>query len=184
MLAVRAQAQTGGQEIEEHLVVFGLLGIGIGGDLGDLGLAERAPAGSEESRPASMGEEAVVADAYEALGKDVEQEATRELPKGERERSSAPAAVVFEAEADGLLVDVKQPVVGDRDAVRVAGEIGQNMLGAVEGGLGVDDPLGAAGFVEKALERSRTPAGSEAAVQLQPTFSERVLEPCHELAAE
>jgi hypothetical protein len=178
---VRAQAQTGGQEIEEHLVVFGLLGIGIGGEFR---LAERTPTGCEEPRPASMGEEAVVADAYEALGEDVEQEATCELPKGERERSSAPATVVLEAEGDGLLVDVKQPAVGDRDAVRVAGEIGQNVLGAVEGGLGVDDPLGAAGFVEKTLERGGTPAGSEATVELQPTCSERVFEPCYELAAE
>lgn len=181
LLAVRAEVQTRGQDVEEHLAVFSVFGIGIGGDHG---LAESAATGGEEPRAASVGEEAVVADAYEALGEDVEQEAPREVPKGERERSSAPAAVVLEAERDALVVDVKQPVVGDRDAVRVAGEIGQNVLGAVEGGLGVDDPLGAAGLVEEALERSRTPVPCEAAMELQPTFSERVLELCHELAAE
>ena len=129
-LAARTQAETGGQQGEVHLAGFRVHGIGTGGDLG---LAERSAAGGEESRAASMGEEAIVADADEALGEDVEEEATRELLKGERERSSPSAAVVLEAEGDGPVVDVEQPVVRDRDAVSVAGEVRQDVLGAVEG---------------------------------------------------
>ncbi len=77
-----------------------------------------------------------------------------------------------------------EPVVGDGDAVGVAGEILQDVLGAVEGRLGIDDPLGAPCFVEEAVERRRAPVGNEAAVQLQPPVPERLGEPCQELAPE
>ena len=90
----------------------------------------------------------------------------------------------MKAEGDGPVVDVKQPVVGDRDAVCVAGEILQDVLGSVEGRLGVDDPLGAPCLVEEAVERIRAPVSSEAAVQLQAPISERLGELCHELATE
>src|SRR5208282_954142 len=36
---------------------------------------------------------------------------------------------------------VRDPMVGDGDAVRIAGGIVQNMLGTAEGWLGVDDPV-------------------------------------------
>ncbi len=91
-----------------------MLSMGIGGDLG---LAERGPAGGEESRAASVGEEAAIADADEALREDVEQEAPRELREGKRERSSPAVAVVLEAERYGAVVDVKQPMVRDRPRV-------------------------------------------------------------------
>ena len=178
---MRTQAETGGQQGEVHLAVLSVCGKRIGSDIG---LAERGAAGGEEPGAASIGEEAVIADADEALREDVEQEATRELLRGERERSSTSAAVVLEAEGDGPVVDVEQPVVRDRDAVRVAGEVRQNVLGSFEGRLGVDDPLSATGVVEETLERGGTPVPRESAVQLDPAVSERFFELCHELAAE
>jgi len=57
-----------------------MLDIGLGGEIR---LAESAAAGDEESRAASMGEEAVVADANEALRKDVQQEADLVLPRAD-----------------------------------------------------------------------------------------------------
>jgi hypothetical protein len=179
--AVRAQAQAGRQEVEERLAVVGVLGGELGGELWR---AERIATGGEESGSASIGEEAVVADADEAFRKNVEQEAARELGQRERKGPSSSAAVVLEAEGDGLVVDVKEPVVGDRDAVGVAREVGQNVVGAVEGWLGVDDPLGATGVVEEALERDRSPVPWEASVQLERAVSEGFFELRHELAAE
>jgi hypothetical protein len=40
-------------------------------------------------------------------------------------------------------------MVGDGDAVRIAGEIVQNMLGTSEWGLGIDDPVLAKELSEK-----------------------------------
>ena len=44
-------------------------------------------------------------------------------------------------------------MVRDGDAVGVAGEILEHMFGGFEGGLGVDDPIGATCLLEKAAER-------------------------------
>jgi len=179
--AVGTQTQTAGQESEEQLIVFSLLRVRLSDRPR---LTESVPAAREESGAGSVGEKAVVADSDKALGENVKEEAADELLKRKRQRSDPTAAVILEAESDGPVVDVKQPVVGDRDAVCVAGEILQDVLGAVEGWLGVDDPLGAPCLVEEALELSRAPVPSEAAVQLQPPISERLGELCHELATE
>ena len=86
-------------------------------------MAESATAAREESCAAAVGEEPIVADTDEALGEDVQQEAAGELTEWERERPRSPTAVVLVAEAHGLVIDVKQPMVRDRDAVGVAGQI-------------------------------------------------------------
>jgi hypothetical protein len=43
-------------------------------------------------------------------------------------------------------------MVRDGDAVSVAGQIPEHVVGALEGGLGIDDPFGAACLLEKAVE--------------------------------
>jgi hypothetical protein len=43
-------------------------------------------------------------------------------------------------------------MVRDGDAVSVAGQIPEHMFGRFEGGLGIDDPFGAACLLEKAVE--------------------------------
>jgi hypothetical protein len=173
--------QAGGQKIEEPPTVLSVLGVRPGDRLG---LAESVPAAGEESGPGSVGQKAVVTDPDKALGEDVEEEAANELPKRKGQGSDPTAAVILETEGDRCVVDMKQPVVGDGDAVGIAGEILQDVLGAVEGRLGVDDPLGAPCLVEEAVERCRAPVGNEAAVQLQPSVPERLGEPCQELATE
>jgi len=42
----------------------------------------------------------------------------------------------------------QQPIVGDRDAVRIARKIGQHALGPSEGPLRIDDPVGSAQWRE------------------------------------
>ncbi len=63
------------------------------------------------------------------------------------------AAVVLVVEGDGLVIDGQEPMVRDRDAVGIAGEILEHVFGGFEGGLGVDDPFGGACLLEKAAER-------------------------------
>jgi hypothetical protein len=48
---------------------------------------------------------------------------------------------VSPAKAHLSVVEAQQSSVGDGDAVRIAGEIVQNMLGTAEGWLGIDDPV-------------------------------------------
>ena len=147
-------------------------------------LIECFAAAGEESSAGAVGQEAVVADADEALGEDVEQETPDELGKGKRQSSRSTAAVVLEAEGDGSVVDVQQAVVRDGDAVGVAGEVLQDVLGVLEGGLGVDDPLGATGLAQELLEGLRVPVASESSMELQAAVSECGAEARHELAPE
>ena len=176
---VGTQTQTPGQEIEERRAVIRVLGVRV--TLASR-LTEGLPAAREELGAGSIGEKAVVTDPDEALGQDVEEEAADELPKRKGQRSGATAAVILEAEGGGPVIDMKKPVVGDRDAVRVAGKILQDVIGAVEGRLGIDDPLGGPCLVEEPVERCRVPVSNEAAVQVQPPISERLGEFCQELA--
>ena len=72
----------------------------------------------------SLGEQAVVADAVEALGQDVDQKAADELVRCERHHLVAIGAfdpIVLVFEADIVFVERDQSAVGDRDAMGVAG---------------------------------------------------------------
>jgi hypothetical protein len=86
-------------------------------------------------------------DAVEAVGQDVDQEPADELV-GAEPHDPLPVAgldpVVLPAERDRVGVGADQAAIGDGDAVGVAAEIGEHGLGAAEGGLGVDHPLGLA----------------------------------------
>src|ERR1700730_2999722 len=53
----------------------------------------------------------------------------------------AAVRIVFPAKRDSIILKRHQSMVGDGDAVRIAGEIVQNMLGTAEGWLGIDDPV-------------------------------------------
>src|SRR6266568_5056889 len=89
-------------------------------------------------------EEAVVADAMEAAGQDVDQEAADELVDGERHHLglvAAVGAVVLPPEGHAGVVEGDEPAVRDGDAVGVERKIGQHRLGTAERSLAVDDPF-------------------------------------------
>lgn len=90
------------------------------------------------------------------FGSTVQEIAADELLGVERHHLAAVAGgVVLVAEVHEFIVETEQAVVGERDAVGVAPKIGEYLLGAGEGTLGVDHPgLG----VERA-EQGRAPAG-------------------------
>jgi hypothetical protein len=90
---------------------------------------------------------AVMADAVEAAGQHVDEEAADELAGGERHglvALAAVGAVVLPLERDAAFIAGDEPAVGDGDPVGVAGEISQHGLRAGERTLGVDHPLGLA----------------------------------------
>src|SRR5271170_4069898 len=72
----------------------------------------------------SLGEQAIVADAVQALGQDVDEEAANELVRCERHHLVAIGAfesIVLVFEADSVFVEREQPAVGDGNAMGVAG---------------------------------------------------------------
>ena len=99
------------------------------------------------SAQVARGEQAVVADAVEALWQHVDEEAADELVGGERHALLAVAAldaVILPSEGDAVLVEGDQAAVGDGDAVGIARQIGQHGLWTAERTLGIDDPFGLA----------------------------------------
>jgi hypothetical protein len=72
----------------------------------------------------------------------VDQEAAQELICGDRhDFLLAAVGIVFPAKRDPIILERHQSMVGDGDAVRIAGEIIQNVLGTAERWLGIDDPV-------------------------------------------
>ena len=95
----------------------------------------------------ALAKQAVVADAVEACGQHVDEEAADELVGGERHHLVAIAAfdpVVLPLEGDAVVVERDQAAVGDGDAVGVAREIAQHFLGPAEGALAIDHPFAVA----------------------------------------
>ncbi len=118
----------------------------------------------------AVGEHAVMADAVEAVGHDVQQEAADELSSAERHHLHplfSFGAVVLIAEGDAVPVHGNQAAVADGDAVGVAAEICQDGIRPGERSLGVDMPLDLAHRRQMALERSRVGQPGQIAEELQ-----------------
>ena len=92
--------------------------------------------------PIAVGKKAVMADALEPVGQDVEQKAADELGRRERhELVPRSVGVVLPGEGDAFVADRDQAVIGNGDAVRIAAQVTQNLLGAGKGLLAVDHPI-------------------------------------------
>src|SRR5215470_13038137 len=104
-----------------------------------------------------VGKEPIVANAVEALGQDVHQEAPDKLVRMKPHRLPAARAVdaiVLAAERDAGVVGCDETAVRDGDAMRVTGEIPQYLLGSGERRLAVDHPFDVPQWGDEALERS------------------------------
>lgn len=100
------------------------------------------PGERDESSPASVGEIAEVADAYEAPGQHMLAEAAQELACRERHDALLVAVcVVFPSEAYVVTIEAEQALVADGDAMSIAAEIAQHANGISEGRLGIDHPV-------------------------------------------
>ena len=128
-----------------------------------------------------------MADAVEAARQHVEEEAADELVGRERHGPEPVAAfgpIVLPLEGDALVVERDEPGVRDRDAVGVAGEIGEDGLRPGERPLGVDHPLGAAQRRERGVEGALLAEGREVAEEDEAAGRMQGCEPFEEEPAE
>jgi hypothetical protein len=111
------------------------------------GNIEQGSAKREFVGAVAVGKETVVTNAMEATRQYVEKEAAYEfgdLDSHDFAFINTVFPIVLPAEADVGLVEVEQATIGDRDAMGVAREIGQDLLGTSEGLFPIDDPFGCA----------------------------------------
>jgi hypothetical protein len=123
----------------------------------------------------------------EATRQHVEEEAAyefRDLDSHDFVLVNAVLPIVLPAEADVGLVEIEQATVGDRDAMGIAREIGQDLLGTTERFLRIDDPFGCAQGCESGGKRLRVVEASKIGEEFQftsfeccrQTFEEQLLE--------
>jgi hypothetical protein len=67
----------------------------------------------------------------------------------------AAMGIVSPAEGDAIVLESHEAMVGDGDAMGVEGQIVENMFGAAEGCLGVDDPVLLRELPEEVVECAR-----------------------------
>ena len=116
-------------------------------------LREEQAAERKQVFASAVRQPAEVANAREALGKNVLHEAAQELFAGKgHDALAAVMGVVLPPESHMRVRDGFEAVIGNGDAVSIATEILQHVLGSAEGWFGVDDPV----FAEE-----RTQPGSE-----------------------
>jgi len=146
---------------------------------------ESSEAQRQKSSAPSIGEEAEVTDADEALGEQMKQEATEKLITGNGHHF-LPIVVgrVTPAKGNLALRECDQTMVGDGDAVSIAAEILQHVLGSAEGWLGVDDPIFAEERTQPGSEELGMGERCEFSGQVQLTVFEGRLQAGDELAAE
>ena len=90
----------------------------------------------------SIGEQPVMTDPIEAVRQRVLQEAADELGRRQGHHLGlAVMAIILPTEADLGVVERGESAVGDGDAMGVATEIGEHLLGAAEWRLGIDYPV-------------------------------------------
>jgi hypothetical protein len=134
------------------------------------GHIEQGSAKRELLGAVAIGEQAVVTDAMEATRQYVEEEAAYEfgdLDTHDFVLANTVFPIVLSEEADVGLVEVEQATVRDRDAVGVAGEVGQDLLGTGEGLFRIDDPFGCTQGRENGCKRPRVVEADKVGKELQ-----------------
>ena len=119
----------------------------------------------------TIGQEAVVPDTDESLREHVEQEASDELHARDRHGSFLPSGAILPPEFDLSVMDGDDALVGDGDAVGVAGQILQDLGRATKGWLGVDHPLLSADFGDRAGPGGEIAKSFELTVKLDITVA-------------
>lgn len=114
----------------------------------------------------------------------MEQESPQKLFGGNRHQPLlALVSVVLPAEGDLAVGKVHNSVVGDGDAMRVAGQVMKDMFGPAEGSFGVDHPVLTEHRPQESMEGFLLAEPFQASRKEQLPVTESVLEAGHELAA-
>lgn len=86
--------------------------------------------------------ETEMTDTNESFRQNVHQKSPDELLGGHRHQPLFVAPrVIPPAESDVIAIECNQSVIGDRNAVRIASEVANNLLGSAECWLRVDNPI-------------------------------------------
>ena len=102
----------------------------------------------------------------------MEQETADELDRIEGHGLGAGVIrVIFPVEADAAIFQGSKPVVGDGDAMSIAGQILEHAAGSAEGRLDVDHPLDLGGGFTQGLERGRLGQIAKFAGEMKPAFA-------------
>ena len=105
----------------------------------------------QEGGAATVSQKAEGADANKAAGQHMQQEAAQKLWCLERHPSLViSVGIISPAEGDLIVGEGDQAMVGDGDAMSVAGEVAEDMMGTAEGWFGIDDP----GLTEQGAQES------------------------------
>ena len=105
-------------------------------------ISQQQSALRKQSRSTAVGQESEKANADEAAGQNVEEEASQELLRGKRHRSLlATVGIILPVESDLIIVEGHEAVIGDGHAMGVAGEVTDDMLGSTERWFGIDHPV-------------------------------------------
>jgi hypothetical protein len=116
----------------------------------------------------SIAQEAVIANAVESSGENVEEESPNELlGRGRHDFLLIVVAVVPPSELDLPVFDLQYPMIGNRDSVGVAADVLDHLLGSGERRFGVDDPFHIAHGIEMPKENLRVSKGLEGREELE-----------------
>ena len=92
----------------------------------------------------AIAQKAELANADESRRQHVQQKAAEELDRVQGERlGPAAIGIILRGEADSAVCERLQTVVGNGNAMRVAGEILEHACGSTKGRLGIYDPCDA-----------------------------------------
>ena len=117
---------------------FGLHGIGTA----QRSHSQQLLAERQQRLAAAVCQEAEEADAYKAMWKHMEKKAAQKLLCCHcHQFLFAAVGVILPAESDLTIGEVDEPMVGNRDAMCVAGQIMKDVLRTAERRLGVHDPV-------------------------------------------
>jgi hypothetical protein len=161
--------------------------IAVAARRGWVGCAEEPAGQCDIGGSAGIGEEAIMADAVEPVGQDVDQKAANELVGIERHKlvtSGALGAVILPSERHAFAVERDEPTVGNSDPVRVAGQVGEHSAGSAKRPLGIDYPFVLAQCGEVSFEGGRLGQGGLIGEKLQSTGLVRGGHPFEEQAPE
>jgi uncharacterized protein GlcG (DUF336 family) len=105
------------------------------------GIQQRTAAGKCRTA-AAVGKETKVADADQASGQDMEQEAAQELMRRDgHDLLLVAMRVVSPTEGDAAIAQGDKAMIGDGDAVGISGQVAQNLFRPAERRLGIDHPI-------------------------------------------
>ena len=98
-------------------------------------------------------EQAEVANAHEAARHDVQEKASQEFVGLERhDLHAVVVGIVLPAKPDAAVAVIDESIIGERDAVGIATEVGEDLRGTGEGPLRIHDPVDGAKLTEEGDE--------------------------------